>query len=133
MAYINWKDNYSVNVESMDHQHKTLVSLMNSLVENIKDGKRKGALTNEFNSFMDYAIHHFSYEEEIMLKHKDPNYEAHKVEHKLIIHTLKQYQLRVEKSGLTIELMDVLKHWFLDHIVQLDKKYGIFLNQKGIQ
>jgi hemerythrin len=28
--------------------------------------------------------------------------------------------------------MEVLKHWLLNHIMELDKKYGSYLNQKGI-
>jgi hemerythrin-like metal-binding protein len=133
MPFIDWKDGYKVNIESFDSQHKRLISLLNALYDSFKLGKTDEGIANLFNSFMGYAMEHFSAEEAFMLKYNYPNLESHKVEHKVLIHVLKEYQSKINKDGLSMELMKVLKHWLLNHIMELDKSYGVFINERGLK
>lgn len=45
---------------------------------------------------------------------------------------LKDLQERLSKGevALSIEVMDFLKDWLTGHIVEHDKKYGVYINEK---
>ncbi len=43
-----------------------------------------------------------------------------------------QKDFQAGKPGVTTSLMPFLQKWLCNHIMQTDKKYGPFLNEKGI-
>ncbi|HON53806.1 MAG TPA: hemerythrin domain-containing protein, partial [Bacteroidales bacterium] len=63
MALIIWNNMYSVNVESLDTQHKKLVELVNQLHDSIKSGQKDKVLTGIYNELIGYTITHFRDEE----------------------------------------------------------------------
>ncbi len=135
MAFIDWTDELSVNVEVIDGQHKKLVEMINSLNEAMLAKKGREMQKATIDAMVDYAATHFKLEEEYMKKFQYPDYETHKSEHDKFTRTALDLKARAEQKGfsLTLEIMDFLKTWIQDHIMGTDKKYSAFFNEHGLR
>ena len=129
-----WSDNLSVNVTQIDEQHKKLVGMLNDLHDAMKQGKGSDVTGKVLSGLVQYVATHFAFEEKLMKEHAYPEYLKHKLEHdtltKQALDLQKQFQ--ESKPVLTVELMKFLKDWLSNHILGTDKKYGPYLNSKGI-
>jgi hemerythrin len=134
MALITWNENYSVKVKQFDDQHQKLIDMLNELHESMKVGKGKVALEKILHGLIQYTQNHFSSEERLMKQYNYPEYEKHKKEHNLLVMQVLDLQ-KMYKNGtaiLTQDVMQFLKDWLQKHIQGEDKKYGPFLNNKGV-
>lgn len=135
MALITWNLNLSVNVEEIDRQHQKLVQMLNELHNSLTDAKPKETLAPILKGLVDYAVVHFGYEEDFFDRFGYPDAENHKREHREFVKKVVDFRKEFDMGRLFIsmELMDFLKDWLITHIQGTDKKYGPFLNAKGIR
>ncbi len=91
-------------------------------------------IENILNGLADYVSIHFSAEENLMKTHGFPEYLQQKAKHADLTRQVMDFrsQFHSGKAVLTIEVMNFLKDWLMLHIKGMDKKYGPFLNSKGI-
>ncbi|MGQ9610355.1 MAG: bacteriohemerythrin [bacterium] len=134
MALFVWSDNFSVNIKYIDEQHKKLVNILNNLHDAMKLGKGSEVLNNVLAELVRYVETHFTTEEKLMNTHNYPEYNTHKLEHANLAKKAKELQKSSQQGQniITIEVMNFLKNWLQSHILGTDKKYGPFLNSKGI-
>jgi hemerythrin len=134
MALITWNDTLSVNIKEIDEQHKKLIAMVNELHSAMGSGKGKEAMGSILGGLVDYTKGHFSAEELIMLKHQYPGYLKHKADHDALTKQVLDFQGKYTegKTLVTVEIMNFLKDWLTNHIQNTDKKYGPFLNGKGV-
>jgi len=134
MALMMWGDNFCVNVRQLDEQHKMLVGMLNDLHDAMKQGKGKDVTGNVLSGLVQYVATHFATEEKLMKEQAYPEYLNHKMEHDALTKQVLDLQKQFEegKPVLTVELMKFLKDWLSNHILGTDKKYGPYLNSKGI-
>ena len=135
MALIKWSEKYMVNIGTIDTQHQKLISILNELLDAMGKGQGKLVLDKTFNELEDYTKTHFFEEEKLMVVYGYPDYNSHKAEHKSLINDLKNYKedFKAGKSKLTLEVLDFLKNWLINHITVTDKKLGVHLSTKGIK
>ena len=126
---LNWRDDFSVGVNSIDVQHKKLVSLLNDLNEAMKDGRGNDALGKVFRDLVLYTKTHFSFEERLMETHGYPDFKNHKGEHDELTGTVKELYENFQggKTMLSVKVMNFLKEWLSHHILKIDRKLGAFL------
>ncbi len=134
MALMTWSDNFSVNVAQIDEQHKKLVGILNDLHDAMKQGKGNDVTGNVLSGLVQYVATHFATEEKLMKEHAYTEYLKHKAEHDALTKQAidLQKQFHEGKAVLTVELMKFLKDWLSNHILGTDKKYGPYLNSKGV-
>lgn len=136
MAYMEWSDKLSVGVESIDSQHRKLVSMVNELFDAMKSGQGKDKMGKTLDGLIAYTASHFAYEEQLFAKTTYPESAAHKKEHDDLTKKVLAIQEKM-KSGvsfsLSMEVMEFLKSWLVNHILVSDKKYGPHLTSKGIK
>ncbi|MEW6195268.1 MAG: bacteriohemerythrin [Bacteroidota bacterium] len=134
VALINWDPSYSVNINSIDTQHKKLINMINNLHEAMLQGRGKEVLGSIFNELASYTIYHFNHEEELFAKYDYMEQNKHKAEHERLIAQVNDLKNNFNKGGsvLTMEVMNFLKLWLSDHIIGSDKKYSSFLNERGV-
>lgn len=132
MALLNWDNNYSVGVGAMDDEHKKLLAIMNNLYDSMKAGKSKEVLDQVFQDLIDYTKFHFSDEEALMKQVNYPGLNEQLIQHKELTNKVLEYQNKFKTGALfvSIEVMDFLKNWLINHILRSDKKYGEFINKK---
>ncbi len=123
---ISWSDQYSVKNSLMDSQHKKLVALINELHSAMKEARGKDVLEKTLDDLVKYTQFHFDSEEALMLKANYAEFKLHQQVHKkLTIQVLDlQKKFKGGKSLLSMEVLNFLKNWLVEHIQGTDKKYS---------
>ena len=135
MAFIEWKNTYSVGIEKIDNQHKELVGHLNDLYEALKVGKGKDVLDSVLDGLVDYTKAHFSTEESLMKLYKYPGYDEHKHKHQKMTERVLQFKEKFNSGELSnpLQITTFLRDWLNKHIMETDKGYGPYLNAKGVK
>lgn len=131
--YVEWKDEYSVGIESIDLQHKTLLVLINQLQSAVEYSTGELFEQAALDSLVDYTKKHFSYEEGLMEKYGYPDFEAHKAQHDLMVKKVEQVLSDYQRNSDNAmqQAADFLKGWLINHINGTDKQYSEYLIGKG--
>ncbi len=131
---INWDETYTIGVKEIDEQHHHFVSILNKLYEYINLGKKKEEMSAILGELIMHTELHFATEEKYF---DEFNYEL-KDEHKALHKDLKEKVLEFHKQFLsgekdiTLELLDFLENWLLDHMANQDKKYIKCFHDHGL-
>ena len=137
MPLIEWSPVFNVNVKKSDDQHKKLVELINQLHDSMKAGQANASLGNILQSLITYTATHFKEEEQMLQLNGYPDLVKHKAIHaefvKKVIEIQKKFQESASGAVLSMGILSFLKEWLMGHIKVEDKKYGVFLNDKGIK
>jgi methyl-accepting chemotaxis protein len=126
--FIQWSNDYSVMVDAMDQQHKVLIALINELNQAIEVGAAKTVIGNVLIKLVDYAVNHFRQEEEYMRSINYPEYDSHIKVHKSFIQKTDELMGVFKEHGhtkITADVVVFLKDWLVNHIMKMDKKYGL--------
>jgi len=134
MVHIVWDDKYSVNIEVIDEQHKRIIEILGKLFAEMGQKKSPEVLRAILDQMVWYASEHFSTEEIFMTQYDFPGYADHKKEHEAFKTKVGAFQkdFVAGKATLSLEVINFLLGWLDHHILEVDKQYGPFLNEKGI-
>jgi len=136
---MKWTEDLSVNVETIDNQHKELFARINDLVDAIKQHTCKYKISDVVKFLDDYIVFHFGEEEKLMQRYGYPGYEQHKKQHEHFMENFKELKKELPKLeggakpgsyDLSVETNQVVVDWILDHIAKIDKRLGEFLKDK---
>ncbi len=135
MATISWTEELSVNIPSIDEQHKKLVHLINEFYRKISIQSPKESIFELIKALKDYTVFHFSTEEKYMKQFDYPGYLKHKNEHDQFVNKVLDFEDRYKngKLILTLEITNFIRTWVANHICNTDKLYSDFLNKNGVK
>ena len=135
MSLIKWDNNYSVNVSEFDNQHQKLVEMINELNDAMREGKAKDVLGKIIDGLLDYTGVHFSNEEKYFAQFVYPDTFSHKKEHNDFVKKVTEFKQGFDNGRLmlSMEIMNFLTDWLINHIQKSDKKYSSFFNGKGLK
>ncbi len=131
---LEWDESYDVGISEFNAQHKRLIIYVNSLFDAINQKENDQAIGAVLNGLTEYTKTHFAAEENLMEKYGYPDYESHKEEHNTLASEVIEIYNRFD-SGEKINLATLLiflVNWLKEHIKKTDKRYGPYLNRKGI-
>lgn len=132
-VFFKWSPDYSVNIKTIDNQHKELVNILNRLFIAVSRREGNKVIAAILDALISYTQTHFSLEEGLMRQAKYKDLDAHMAEHKKLIdkldHLCKKYL--VEEQPIYFEMLSFLKTWLKEHIQGVDKKYSAALLQAG--
>jgi hemerythrin len=133
MAVIAWKEIYATNIVALDNEHRLLIDEINRLYEAIRDKRSDEVLGGILGMLEKYTVDHFAHEEKLMDKYGYSGLDEHKKAHQDLIQAIEELK---EKAGsgtedLARQLLKFLRYWVLEHIVEVDKKYGSFLETRA--
>ncbi|MDR1888336.1 MAG: bacteriohemerythrin [Zoogloeaceae bacterium] len=128
-----WSDEYSVGIDEIDEQHKTLFTLINRLHQAIMHREGSAACVGILNELVDYTRIHFSLEQTLMRVGGYPEYEKHCGLHKALVDEVEALQQKIAsgQAAISFELLQFLRNWLTRHILGEDMKYGMFFKQHG--
>lgn len=131
MRTYKWSQKYEIGFEPVDDQHKYFLDLINKLLINHRKEKRILVLLLE--ELRSYTKFHFQSEENYMVIHGYKEYDAHKIEHEILLKEMAQ-KIGEFKTG-TINLKNIVLFIIkssITHILEVDKIVGIHLkNSEG--
>jgi len=134
MAIIEWSDDLSVGLDSVDYQHRRLVEMINELDEAVSVGSDEEMLRDIIKRLYDYTDYHFTTEEEIMRAAGTPlreHYLRHKAQHEEFTGKIRPLAdvSPLDATTLNDELFDYLIRWLVDHIMRTDKEMGHLVDE----
>jgi len=117
MSLIDWKDEFSVGNAAVDHEHKSLIALINRLHAEIEHGADHDHVIAGLGEIYAQIAAHFALEEKIM---RDAAYlylVPHKQDHEALLDQLADIMDSVDTGGSysTTGLSTRLEHWFSEH------------------
>ncbi len=135
MSQITWNDSYSVGNDDIDDQHKEWIAIYNKLDHILLNGSNQEVFAlaaNSLQAMQEYANYHFRKEEQYMQEINYPDIVAHKRVHTDFEDALYNYNRNIRSGELILntEVMTIVKHWLLNHILHEDQKYRIFIDGK---
>lgn len=130
-----WKDEYSVGIDSLDNDHKKLISLLNQFTMAYDYAMSEEYEREALNDLINYTKYHFEREEQLLEQHNYPDVVAHKAQHKKMIEQVNSFMdLYNEKGHDSLnEISSFLSNWLINHINGTDKEYTSHLNQHGVK
>jgi hemerythrin-like metal-binding protein len=123
---MDWYDDYNIDVEPIDSQHKELVAMVSRLQDALSSGAINAEIAHALKFLVEYTQHHFKDEEKIMTAIGFADLDNHRRLHGKLIEEIKNILLDLKK-GKTIhpyQLIDFLTDWLINHIRHEDKKIG---------
>lgn len=119
-----WNKSYSVNNEEIDHQHRTMFDIANTLPDRIDDPSVKTIIIKLYG----YVLTHLLEEERLMNEKEYPKLSEHSRIHGRLIAKLN----RIISEGInTSEELHALKkfiyEWTTHHILHEDRRFAVFV------
>jgi len=127
----SWREEYSVQVESMDKVHMHFLDMANELYKLIESNDQT-AFLETLEQLIRVAKQHFKDEESLMKEYAFPEVSMHHKKHKRIIREALEVMKKIKENRMEIDVnfVNLLKDWIINHILTEDRKYGAFLNGK---
>ncbi|MCF6151885.1 MAG: bacteriohemerythrin [Candidatus Kuenenia stuttgartiensis] len=129
-----WRNEYCINIQKIDYHHKQLLAKANKLCEAIDSKKETPILDASISFLIDFVLYHFAEEENLLREHYYNDYESHRMKHQRLIEDIMKIKKQIsnEDMEMNMEALDLFKDWIIDHILTEDRKYGPYLNAKGV-
>lgn len=133
MRKFDWNNKYSVNINSIDEQHKQFLNLINRVINELTIEKDPEKLRNLLKmilaEFGEYAFYHLLYEEEHFVEYNYDKADEHTLEHEMFRDKITALLKRTKdpKEDLikvTEELAEFAGTWLIHHIEVVDKEYA---------
>jgi hemerythrin len=117
MSLITWKDEFSLGIDSVDHEHRELIELINSLDVAMRDDATHAKVVETLGEIYARIAAHFALEEKIMRDAHYNGYTAHKQDHEILLDELLEVIDSVDEDGGydRAALSRDLDTWFSDH------------------
>jgi len=132
MIEIQWDDKFAVGHERIDHEHQVFLDLIRNVSLADEQQAPRERILRLLTEIRKYADFHFYSEENIMLDHAYPDYEAHKREHAMLVSLLDNriHQYRLEEIDLGC-MVEFLFQWFALHTTGSDKKLASYFQPES--
>jgi hemerythrin-like metal-binding protein len=98
-------------------------------------GEGKTVIEKILDGLLSYTIYHFGTEEKYFDQYSFPFVEGHKKEHAYFTQKVSSFQdsFKHNKERLSLEVLNFLMVWLLNHIGNSDRKACLFLSQSGLK
>jgi hemerythrin-like metal-binding protein len=135
---ILWDEKFSVGVGEIDEQHKKLVEILNELVALIQEypAGSDSDIESTIEKINEYKTFHFAteekYFEQFNFKGAAEHIQKHRDFDQKITELVAAFQKDKSKDQL-FELVDYMENWFIDHLLNTDRKYMECFKENGLK
>ena len=132
MTLIEWRKEFETGVAEVDHEHRELIGLINTLHNQIGASAPRETVNSFLGEVFAKISAHFALEETVMRKHDYDEYADHKADHEKLLDDLRDIMDDFDagtntdyKKALAMAVHD----WFVNHFktkdARLHKKLGV--------
>ena len=124
MKYLQWNEQFSVGVDSVDYEHQTLIDMLNLIFAELDDRRNVDAIKRTMADVHLEISAHFALEERIMRQAGYDEFEAHKNDHEELLDQIRTMMEAIENDPETaMDLLSVeLSDWFSVHFASFDAR-----------
>lgn len=124
MAALQWKPEYSVGVEAVDHEHRELIELVNRIGKALSSGRPLSEVEDEFGDLHRAISSHFALEERFMRERSYDQLPQHKADHERLLDDLREIMdsYRDGRQDSLAQLTEVVDSWFAVHFQTHDAR-----------
>ena len=126
MAFIEWTDDFNLDIEPVDSQHRRLVELVNKFDAAMQSGKGSRIMNEVLNELIAYTQEHFAFEEKLMADADYSKLKLHKSQHRQLLQKAERFQFDFSQGGrrITGKVREFLSYWLMNHILQDDMDFA---------
>ncbi len=132
---MEWADNLSVGVDTIDNQHKELINRVNKFFAALRSENGREETLKVLAFLSSYVVNHFRDEEAIQVRCNYPKYQEHRKLHKEFLETVKEMTADIEKNGVTTASSTMIamtvSNWLVNHISRQDAEIGRHIRASG--
>lgn len=134
MTLLTWNHACTVGIRAMDDQHGILMDTMNDLRQAVMRGSGREQVGELLDQLIEFTRMHFWSEEQLMEQGEFPGLSEHRAEHHRMLAQMLQESHRVMYGeGVRMRtLLCTLREGYTEHIENYDRRYGAWLNERGI-
>jgi hemerythrin-like metal-binding protein len=136
MAFVEWKEAFSVFHGQLDNDHQKIIKIINSLFQAMKEKKEGETLYGILTDLLEYTKTHFAREEAVMQELEYPGLRQHRDVHTKMTQRTEELLAKYQHGDehLSQELLSFLKEWWINHVLTLDRGYVPFITRSlGLQ
>ncbi len=133
MAFLEWKEEYCTNIDTIDEQHKILMRMMNKLHMTLHFGREKEKVNVVLDNLITFTSDHFSSEEVNMRQIEFPGIDEHIHEHTELLKSLSDFQKMINKQvPVSFKALEkFMRSWLENHLKVSDLEYGKYARLKA--
>ena len=134
MQFFSWETKYATGIEVIDKDHIKLVEMINDLYTAMSRGEGRLVVHDIVNRMVEYSKRHFKREELLLKKAGYIHFASHEEQHDSFIAKVASFIRKLEagETNISIELVEFLRDWMVDHILNSDKKFVADLKKLGL-
>lgn len=124
MSLLQWKQEYSVGIESMDDEHRQLIDLINGVYAKLDAKSDALQIETCLGDIFNAIAMHFALEERIMRAHNYDEFDAHKEDHEELLDEIRDLmeEFVSDPDAGAVALKKRLSDWFADHFATFDAR-----------
>jgi hemerythrin-like metal-binding protein len=133
MALIEWEDKFRVGVPAVDHEHRELIDLINTLHGRLAGEGTDTAVTDFLGEIYTRIAAHFALEEKIMRARRYDQYGDHKADHERLLDEIRDIMDDYEdRRSYSEDVLGArLRDWFGTHFGTHDARLHQHLAEPG--
>jgi hemerythrin-like metal-binding protein len=133
MSLIEWRDEYSVGIADVDHEHREMIDLINAVHDSIEKNASAEEIADFLGDIYTRIAAHFALEERVMRERAYDEFEDHKEDHERLLDEIRDIMDFHETDGYYSDkdLADQLNRWFSQHFQTRDARLHKHLEQTG--
>jgi len=114
--HIEWTKVFETGHAEIDREHKAIVDIINRL-EDMPEDEYSEDVGDILCQLTEYVIVHFGREEQMMLRVRYPDYDAHMLSHcQFFAHLTRfTYGFETRQTGLSRDIQEYLAGWLVEH------------------
>jgi len=124
VSLIEWKEQYSLGVAEVDHEHRELIALVNALYERLGQAKSDADVAEFLGELYARISAHFALEERLMRDNSYDEYADHKADHERLLDGIRDLMDDYE-DGVYVDVERFgkrLDEWFSEHFRTRDAR-----------
>ena len=126
---LGWSSDCETGNQVIDNQHRRIIELIDRLIAIEAPQENKVLISDTLNQLMRYTQEHLAYEERLLTTHNYPGLTEHKAVHREFRRQVTRFcdEARSSKPDVLREILTYLVGWWVDHIMEEDKKSADYL------
>jgi hemerythrin-like metal-binding protein len=129
MTLLQWRDDFRIGIEEVDHEHRGLIDLINALHDALGEDPSSERVEGFLGEIYATISAHFALEEKVMRARRYDALAGHKADHERLLDDLRDLMDEQVGGGILDEerFAQRLARWFAGHFQTHDARLHRFL------